>query len=192
MNKIEEIKTMYFDQGLNTVAISKKVGVTKQYVSKVLDKNYKEEYSKEKQQRKLCKQSEVENLFFNKKLSASDIAEKLQVSKPYITAILQNSNGYKIEKERRKVENSQNREQQRKLRREMQNENNVSIEEMRRQQEITVRCMSSTKHMSTRGAVYSSLNAYDVKEDYLVFNEKKVGARPADLPRAFSMNINIY
>lgn len=62
MTKKDEIITLYFDEKLNTIEISKKVNVVKSYISKILKQDPR--YSAEKQRRKEINKVKRKN--FNK------------------------------------------------------------------------------------------------------------------------------
>lgn len=144
-SKYDAIENLYFYEGLNIVNIADSLGVTKQYVSKILKNKFEDKYLEEKEKRK------NNNYEKRNKLKAKNITEK------------------------RRVKNS----------------DDVTIEELRRQHEISVRCMSKSGYLSNRSAVFSNMNAYERINDVLKFNNK-VGVRPNDMPETFSLSIDVY
>lgn len=62
MSKKDEIITLYFEEKMNTIEISKKMNVVKSYISKVLKKD--ERYNTEKQRRK--NENKIKRKNFNK------------------------------------------------------------------------------------------------------------------------------
>ncbi len=144
-SRYDAIEKLYFNECLSVVGIANNLGVSKQYVSKVLKNNFKEKYLEEKERRK------NDNYEKRNKVKAKNIAEK------------------------RRTRNS----------------DDVTVEELRRQHEISVRCMSKSGSLSNRTAIYANINAYDRVNNSLVFNGR-VGARPHDMPQTYSLNIDVY
>lgn len=144
MEKCSEIEILYFEKGLNVVNVAAELGVTKQYISKVLKNMFGEKYKEEKERRKIC-----------------------------------NSEKRALTKIKNITEKRRNRD------------GDITIEELRVEQEIAARCLSKSGYLSNKSAVYANINAYDLKGKSLVYNSK-VGARPSDLPARFSVEIDIY
>lgn len=147
MDRVEIIGDLYFTLKKNTVEISELLGVSKQYISKVLNCKYKTEFKEEKERRK------NESLENRRKKKVNNIVEKRK-----------NKDFY-----------------------------DISSEDLRVQHDMDIKQLSRGRTLSTQGAVFSSINAFNVKGNKLIYNEK-VGARPADLPKSFSLqlNINVY
>lgn len=145
LERCGEIETLYFDRGLSVVNVAAELGVTKQYISKVLKNMFGEKYQEEKEKRKM------------------DNNEKRSMIK------------IKNITEKRRIKNG----------------DDVTIEELRIEHESSVRCLSKSGYLSNRSTVYSNINAYDLKGNNLVYNEK-VGKRPNDMPARFSVEIDIY
>ena len=121
---------------------------------------------------------EIRKLYFDMGKKAKEVADELNVSKQYVSKILkeQFEIEYLIEKEKRKKANKEKRK------------SDNSYSNLKRQHEIDVIAISKRGRMSTQSAVFYNMSAYDVRGNRLVFNEK-VGKRPADLPKSYSLKV---
>lgn len=134
--------------------------------------------------------------FFEEKKTTIDIACELNVSKQYVSKFLRDNylEEYEEAKNRRKEDNRKKRNRDKEIakkkRKALFDDSSITVEDLRRQQETAARALSRSGHMSTKAAVFASLNAYKTKGKGMVYNEK-IGARPNDLPKRFSLEIEI-
>jgi transposase len=142
------------------------------------------------------KVSAIEDLYFVLEKNIVEIAATLSVSKQYVSKILNTEfkDRLEIEKQSRKEKNKEKRNKQKAQvitdkRKDLYDYHDII--DLRRQHEIDTMCMSRAGKLSTRSAVYLSINAYNVKGNNLVYNDK-VGKRPNDLPQKFKLSIDIY
>lgn len=141
--------------------------------------------------------SEIETLYFEKGLSVVNVASELGVTKQYISKVLKNifEDRYTLEKDRRKADNHKKRNEIKikniTEKRRIKNGDDITIDDLLREHETSVRALSKSGYLSNRSVVFNNINAYDRVNSSLVYNDR-VGARPNDLPKNFSLKIDIY
>ena len=119
-------------------------------------------------------------LFYNEHLRPTDISNKLNVKKPYITRIIQTDSRYIEEKEARKQENREKQKEQKRIC--AQNKRKKERQEKQDYLELLVQIDNDNKFLSTKKKVsdlkYTKWNrsAYDYDENTsdLILKEKIV------------------
>lgn len=142
------------------------------------------------------KASIIGDLYFCTNKNVVEIAQELNVSKQYVSKILKEkfNEQYIKEKEKRKEINMKQRNKTKckkiaEARKKFDWE--TAMKDLKSVHESDSRYLSNRGRMTNESFVYHNLNAYDVKGNSLVYN-KKIGAMPHDLPRSFSLKINVY
>lgn len=142
------------------------------------------------------KTSIIGDLYFCLNKNVIQIANELNISKQYVSKVLKEKFGerYIKEKEKRKERNlvERNKTKCKKIAEARKEFNwDTAMKDLRVQHEIDTKCMSKGGKMSSKSAVFNNINAYDVKGNSLVYN-KKIGAKPHDLPTSLPLKISIY
>lgn len=135
----------------------------------------------------------IKYLYFVKSMKVVDIAKELGISKQRVSKILNTKYKEEFEKEKeiRKRENKEKRNMTKALKNRERRKmfaGDITVEDLRKQQESSARYLSQRAHMSNESVVYSNLNAYISNGQKLIYNPA-VGKRPADLPSSFSLYI---
>ena len=134
----------------------------------------------------------IEELYFNQKMSLTEIANQLGVSVSYVSKILRKNPNYNIEQERRKEKNKISRREKQKeliynLRRNKAKENIIENQALKRKHEQDVRELSKRRTIGNDALrKWCSLYEYDKEKQKYKFDESKV-LKPNDYP----MYINI-
>lgn len=133
------------------------------------------------------KKEKIEKLYFEQKMSLTEIANQLGVSVSYISKILRKNPNYNIEQERRKKENKLiRREKQKeliyKLRRNRAKENIIENYALKKQQEQDAKELSKRRTLGNDALrKWCSLYKYDKEKQKYKFDDSKV-LKPNDFP----------
>ncbi|ADL67851.1 terminase [Thermoanaerobacterium thermosaccharolyticum] len=142
----------------------------------------------------MCDKKKVYALYFLKKLTCTEIAKEVGVTKQAVSKILKQFPEYAEEKERKKQENKirHNKEtgeyvkRKRKEEREYEEGLIAGMMELQRQNAMS---MSKKRALSDDALVKSCINhyRYEPKNEKIVFVED-FGRKPADLPKAIKVH----
>ena len=133
------------------------------------------------------KKEKIEELYFNEKMSLTEIASQLGVSVSYVSKILRKNSNYNIEQERRKKENKIfRREKQKeliyKLRKNKAKENIIENYALKRKHEQDVRELSKRRTLGNDALrKWCSLYKYDKEKQKYKFDDSKI-LKPNDFP----------
>lgn len=133
------------------------------------------------------KKEKIEKLYFEQKMSLTEIANQLGVSVSYISKILRKNPNYNIEQERRKKENKLiRREKQKeliyKLRRNRAKENIIENYALKKQQEQDAKELSKRRTLGNDALrKWCSLYKYDKEKKSYKFDESEA-LKPRDYP----------
>lgn len=133
------------------------------------------------------KKEKIEKLYFEQKMSLTEIANQLGVSVSYSSKILRKNPNYNIEQERRKKENKLiRREKQKeliyKLRRNKAKENIIENYALKKQQEQDAKELSKRSTLGNDALrKWCSLYKYDKEKQKYKFDDSKV-LKPNDFP----------
>ena len=138
------------------------------------------------------KNEKIEKLYFEQKMSLTEIASQLGVSVSYVSKVLRKNPNYKIEQKRRKEENKiSRREKQKELiyksRRNKAKENIIENQALKRKHEQDVRELSKRRTLGNDALrKWCSLYKYDKEKQKYKFDDSKT-LKPRDYP----MYINV-
>lgn len=133
------------------------------------------------------KKEKIEELYFNQKMSLTEIANQLGVSVSYVSKILRKNSNYNIEQERRKEENKISRREKQKeliykLRRNKAKENIIEDYALKKQQEQDAKELSKRRTIGNDALrKWCSLYKYDKEKQKYKFDDSKV-LKPNDYP----------
>lgn len=133
------------------------------------------------------KKKKIEELYFNQKMSLTEIASQLGVSVSYVSRILKKNPNYTNEQEKRKEENKIfRREKQKeliyKLRRKKAKENIIENQALKKQQEQDAKELSKRRTLGNDALrKWCSLYKYDKEKKSYKFDESKT-LKPIDYP----------
>lgn len=133
------------------------------------------------------KKKKIEELYFNQKMSLTEIAEQIGLSISYISRILRQNPNYSVEQERRKNENKMlRREKQKeliyKLRKNRTAQNIIENQKIKRQHEQASIEMSKRKTLGNEALrKWCSLYKYDKEKQKYKFDDSKT-LKPRDFP----------
>ena len=146
----------------------------------------------------MCNKEEVKRLYFENKLSCTDIAKAVGISHQAVSKILNQFPEYADEKERRKRENKikHNRQiaecvkkKRAELGLEQRNEDYIIFARLKELQEQNAMSMSKRRTLSDDALVKSCINhyKYEAENERIVFIED-FGLKPADLPKSIKVH----
>ncbi|SNX54044.1 helix-turn-helix domain-containing protein [Thermoanaerobacterium sp. RBIITD] len=143
----------------------------------------------------MCDKNKVYHSYFIEHKKAVDIAKEENVSKQAISKILKQFPEYIEEKERRKAQNHKKHNQQvgkiaNQKRKQKNEEDNMLMEALKRQQEIHATVILSKKRkLGTDTLIAMSITHYDYNPNNqkLIFNEA-CGRKLVDLPRTIKVH----
>jgi len=149
----------------------------------------------------MCNKEEVKRLYFENKLSCTDIAKAVGISHQAVSKILKQFPEYAFEKERRKKENKikHNRQiaecvkkKRAELGLEQRNEDYIIFARLKELQEQNAMSMSKRRTLSDDALVKSCINhyKYEAENERIVFIED-FGRKPADLPKSIKVHKKI-
>lgn len=191
----KNVEKLYFNDGLCITEIAKIISIDSSQISKILNKEFKDAYIKEKSKREQEKKSRIYELFFNSKCTMTEIAKELDISIECVSNIIKQHSDYLNEKHNRKQENKKKHIEKTKKyisdKRATEKESKESretYEQVLKWHEDDSAELSQCARLSTRSAVYKCLSAYNLSRSKksLVWNNK-VGKRPKDMPKNFSL-----
>lgn len=133
------------------------------------------------------KNEKIEKLYFEQKMSLTEIASQLGVSVSYVSKVLRKNPNYKIEQKRRKEENKiSRREKQKELiyksRRNKAKENIIENQALKRKHEQDVRELSKRRTLGNDALrKWCSLYKYDKEKQKYKFDDSKI-LKPNNFP----------
>lgn len=153
----------------------------------------------------MCNKEEVKKLYFENKLSCTDIAKAVGISHQAVSKILKQFPEYADEKERRKRENKikHNRQiaecvkkKRAELGLEQKNEDYIIFARLKELQEQNAVSMSKRRTLSDDALVATCINhyKYDPEREKIVFVED-FGKKPGDLPKSVNVHkvvLNVF
>lgn len=203
---MKNILDYFFKEGKTVKEITMLTNKSKTYVYSVLKKD--SSYNEEVECRKKIRETEskereekIKDLFFNEKLKPTDIAAKLGVLKSTVTSIIKKDCRYKKEKRNRKNESAKRnkeftlsfmKEKRQSSKECTANDNSImaNLELLQKQNAIS---MSRSRKISDEGIVsyYLSCYDYDGKKKKLVYNAKRCGTKPSDMPNSRNIHTSV-
>ena len=133
------------------------------------------------------KKKKIEELYFEQKMSLTEIANQLGISVSYVSKILRKNPNYNIEQERRKEENKISRREKQKeliykLRRNKAKENIIENQALKKKHEQDVRELSKRRTLGNDALrKWCSLYKYDKEKHKYKFDDSKI-LKPNDYP----------
>lgn len=130
----------------------------------------------------------IEEMYFNQGCKAVDIASLLGITKAAVSKTLSEfGDRYILEKERRKgINKIKNREDTKRYIQDKRAYDYDLYNGVKQEHEQAVKGMSKRGKMSSLSIVINYIQSYDLNEGRkkLVFNEKRSGMRPNDVPKS--------